>query len=131
MFGISFAELLVIILIAICVIGPKDMPEVARYIVRAIYKFKKFVSDTKKELKAVGDEMGLEEIRSEVERELVAEKIKLDKEITTIVDMYGNEHQVYEVNKLRPDIQKEELEEEIAKYNSINRSQNPINQEIN
>jgi len=120
MFGISFAELLVVIIVAILVIGPKDMPEVARYIIKAIMKIKKFIAQTQIELKEVGKELGLDEIKSEVEREIIANKIKMEKEVTTIIDIYGNEHVVEDIEKVRPDMKKEELVAEVEKYNSIN-----------
>jgi Tat protein translocase TatB subunit len=128
MFGISLAEFLVILIVAICVIGPKDMPEVARYIIKMIYKIKQFIAEAKKELKIMGDELGLEEIKAELEQEIIAKKAQFEQEITTIIDIYGQEHQVYEIDKLRPDTSKDELMAEIAKYNIIN-SQKDLPQE--
>lgn len=120
MFGISLAELLVIMTIAVIFIGPKELPEVARYITKFIIKVKKILEEVKKELKTVSNQLGLDEIRSEVEMELMKEKIKSDQEPTTIIDIYGNEHQVYGVDQLRTDKSKEEIEEEIKNYNQIN-----------
>lgn len=122
MFGISFAELLVVIIIALVVIGPKDMPEIARYIIKIIIKIKKLIANASFELKAIGKELGLDEIKSEVEREIISEKIKMEKELTTIIDMYGNEHEIPDLEKLRPDMSKEELDAEIIKHNSINQT---------
>lgn len=121
MFGISFIEFIIIITVVVIMVGPKDIPDLARNIVRFIYKVKQFIADSKKELKAVGDEMGLSEIKQEIEQELIAEKIKLEKEVTTIVDIYGEEHQIYGVDELRGDLKKEDLEVEITKYNQINK----------
>ncbi len=126
MFGISFAELLVIIIIALIFIGPKDMPEIARYIIKMIIKIKKFIQSATAELKEVSKELGLDDIKSEVEREIIAQKIKLEKDVTTIIDIYGNEHQVPKIEELRPDMNKEELQEEINKYNEINSSSKTI-----
>jgi len=110
-------------------VGPKDIPDLARNIVRFVYKFKQFIAESKKELKSVGDEMGLGEIRQEIEQELIAEKIKLEKEVTTIVDIYGEEHHVYGVDELRSDLKKEDLKAEIVKHNQVNNEQ--INKNLN
>lgn len=120
MFGISLAELLVIMTIAVIFIGPKELPEVARYVTKFIIKIKKVFEEVKTELRTVSDQLGLDEIKSEVEMELMKEKIKLDQEPTTIIDIYGHEHQVYGVDQLRTDKTKEEIEEEIKNYNQIN-----------
>ena len=124
MFGISFSELLVVIIMAIIVIGPKDMPEVARYIIKMMMKIKKFIAQTQIELKEVGKELGLDEIKSEVEREIIAQKIKLEKEVTTIIDIYGNEHVIEDIEKVRSDMKKEELVNEVEKYNLLNSKKN-------
>jgi sec-independent protein translocase protein TatB len=126
MFGISFAELLVVIVVAIVVIGPKDMPEVARYIIRLIMKIKKLIAKTRIELHEIGKELGLDEIKSEVEKELIAEKIKLEKDVTTIIDIYGNEHVIEDIEKVRPDMKKEELTAEVEKYNAINSNKEEV-----
>lgn len=120
MFGISLIEFIVILCVAIIIIGPKDIPDLARSIAKWIYKIKHFIEESKKELKAVGDEIGLEEIKNEVQREMILEKKKLENEITTIVDLEGNEHHIYDIGELRSDLTKEDLETEIAKHNQVN-----------
>ena len=129
MFGISFIEFIIILAVVVIMVGPKDIPDLARNIVRFVYKFKQFIAESKKELKSVGDEMGLGEIRQEIEQELIAEKIKLEKEVTTIVDIYGEEHHVYGVDELRSDLKKEDLKAEIVKHNQVNNEQ--INKNLN
>lgn len=123
MFGISFVELLIIITVVVIMVGPKDIPDLVRNILKLVYKIKQFIADSKKELKSVGDEMGLGEIKQEIEQELIAEKIKLEKEVTTIVDIYGEEHQIYGVDELRDDLKKEDLDAEIMKHNKSNKEQ--------
>ena len=47
MFGIGMPEMLLILAIALIVIGPKKLPDLAKYLGRAIGEFKKAASDFK------------------------------------------------------------------------------------
>lgn len=49
MFNIGFAELIVILLVALIFVGPKDLPKVGAYIGRAVRKFKGYISEFKEE----------------------------------------------------------------------------------
>lgn len=120
MFGISLAELLVIIIISLIFISPKDLPEIARYLAKIIIKARRIFEEAKKELKTIGNQIGLDEIKNEVEMELMKDKIKKDQEPVTIIDIYGNEHQIHGIEELRPDKTKEEIREEIKNYNQNN-----------
>ena len=66
MFNIGFSELLIILLVAFLVVGPKDLPKVARALARFIRylktKWAEFLEeteldDTMKEFRAAGDEI--------------------------------------------------------------------------
>ncbi len=66
MFNIGFSELLIILLIAFLVVGPKDLPKVARAIARFVRflktKWAEFLEETEldgavKEFRAAGDEI--------------------------------------------------------------------------
>lgn len=59
MFNIGFAELLLILLIAFVVVGPKDLPKVAR----ALGRFVKYIRNMIEEVKR---ESGLDEVESEL-----------------------------------------------------------------
>lgn len=59
MFNIGMMELLVILLVAFLIVGPKDLPKVARWIARIIKKAKAYVEQFK-------DDYGLNEIENEV-----------------------------------------------------------------
>jgi Sec-independent protein translocase protein TatA len=129
MFGLSLNEFLVIFIIAILIIGPKDMPEIARQITRLTIKGKHFIAKAKEDLAQLGRETGIDEIKNEIEIELANEKSRLEKEMTTIIDIYGNEHQIYGVDEIRVDKSKEEIAkevEELNKNNSKNHSKNPL-----
>jgi len=59
-FNIGMMELLLILLVAFVIVGPKDLPKVARWIARSIKKLRKLYQDVKKDL-------GLDELLSDVE----------------------------------------------------------------
>ena len=122
MFGISLGEFLIIIAIMTFVVGPKDFPEIARQIIKIIAKSKHFITKAKAELNVLGAEIGLDEIKNEVAIELANERAKIKQEITTIIDIYGNEHHISDIDQIRTDKNKEEIEQEIATFNLINSS---------
>ena len=94
MFGISFVELIIILIAALLFIRPSDLPEIAYFIGRAFYKVKRIYLDAKNYLRESGKEFGLDEVKFEIDRGIADEKSKLDDEMTVIVDMDGNEHRV-------------------------------------
>ena len=66
MFNIGFLELIVVLLVAFLIVGPKDLPKVARWIARQIKSLKRIIREVKaetgwdkfsRELKAAGDEV--------------------------------------------------------------------------
>ncbi len=64
MFGIGFPELVVIFIVALLVLGPERMPEVARGLAKWVNEFRRAADELKKELGADA----LEEGRSELEK---------------------------------------------------------------
>jgi hypothetical protein len=59
--------------------------------------------------------MGLDNIKEEVEKE--AAELKK----TTIIDIYGNEHEVHDLDKIRGDLAQDDLDQEVKKYNEVNK----------
>ena len=49
MFNIGFSELLLVLLVAFLVVGPKDLPKVARWLGRAVNKSRRLLNEIKKE----------------------------------------------------------------------------------
>ena len=49
MFNIGFSELVLILLVAFVIVGPKDLPKVARALARGIRSVKKMISEFKEE----------------------------------------------------------------------------------
>ncbi|HOJ13517.1 MAG TPA: Sec-independent protein translocase protein TatB, partial [Deltaproteobacteria bacterium] len=52
MFGIGGQELLVILVIALIVLGPKNLPEIARTLGRAFGQFQRATDDIKREFES-------------------------------------------------------------------------------
>ena len=50
MFNIGFAELILVLLIAFLVVGPKDLPKVARWLGRMVKKARQLIKELKQEL---------------------------------------------------------------------------------
>ncbi len=70
MFGIGMPELLLILAVALIVIGPKKLPDLAKSLGRAMGEFKRATSDLKQSLE---QETGLDDVRQsmkEVDRDL-------------------------------------------------------------
>ncbi|MFT5703127.1 MAG: Sec-independent protein translocase protein TatA [Rickettsiales bacterium] len=122
MFGISLAEFALIGVVAIVIIGPKNLPEVARYLIRSVAWAKHLISKAKGELDVLGKELGVEEIKNEIAIELASEKTRIEDEFTTIIDIYGKEHKVSGVEQMRGDKSKEEIDQEIAELNIQNKT---------
>ena len=49
MFNIGFSELLLVLLVAFLVVGPKDLPKVARWLGRTVKKSPRLLNEIKKE----------------------------------------------------------------------------------
>ena len=50
MFNIGFAELILVLLIAFLVVGPKDLPKVARWLGRLVKKARQLIREVKQEV---------------------------------------------------------------------------------
>lgn len=60
MFGIGMPEMLVILAVALIVIGPKKLPDLAKSLGRALGEFKRATADLKESIQS---ETGLDEVR--------------------------------------------------------------------
>lgn len=120
MFGFSFAELVLVLLVGIIFIRPQDLPEVAHLIGRAIFHGKMLMTKIRNSFRELEKDAAVQELRNELNRGLAEEKTKNDEDSTIIVDMFGNEHRVSNIGEIRPDIDQEMLAKEVAEANSTN-----------
>ncbi len=136
MFGFSLAELILVLLVALIFIKPTDLPEIAYFIGKIFFRIKKTINNLKSQYYKIEQEMGLEEIRQELERGMADAKINLEdkeEEGVVIVDIYGNEHIVSKENlpnamnskggELK-DEQMQEIAQEIERLNLENKQKN-------
>ena len=94
MFGIGMPELLLLLAIALIVVGPKKLPELAKALGRGIAEFKKATNELKEsletntefsELKRLGLEMGFKWVES---GPLVRSSYHADKQVRALSPMY-------------------------------------------
>jgi sec-independent protein translocase protein TatB len=65
MFGIGVPELIVILAVALVVIGPKKLPDLAKSLGKALGEFKRATSDLKQ---SIEQEAGLDEVRDSLSK---------------------------------------------------------------
>lgn len=63
MFNIGFGELVVVLLIAFLVVGPEDLPKMARTLAKGIKGLKRMMGDLKEELAVEDDGNYIKEIK--------------------------------------------------------------------
>lgn len=88
MFSIGFAELLVIAVITLLVVGPERLPETIRFISLNLAKFKRYWQSTRRDLEK---DLGLDDLRREIHNAAVLEhleetKKKLNKPLETLTE---------------------------------------------
>ena len=123
MFGFSLAELFIVLIVVLIFIKPQDLPEIARFVGKAIFHGKRLYQQVKDSLTQLEKEFELESLKNEVNQAIAEEKLKYhdeNEEQTIIVDMYGNEHYVANLKNLRNDLSKEDLVNEVERNNKIN-----------
>lgn len=84
MFDIGFAELLLIGIIALIVIGPKRLPEASRFLGYWTGKLRRTIGDARREMER---EFGIDEIKREVHNTLLLEQ--LDKERRQVEEQFS------------------------------------------
>ncbi len=126
MFGFSLAELFLVLLAILIFIKPQDLPEIARFIGKAIYHGKRLYQKLKNSLTELEKEFELDSLRHEVNQAIASEKLKHEdvgeEDSTIIVDMYGNEHRVSNIKEIRSDLDDEKIKKEVEESNALNKS---------
>ena len=87
MFGLSFMEIIVVCGIALIVLGPDQLPKVARSIGRMINEFKRATTDISGSL--MGSKLNVHDIR----RELDNVREKLNVTVASVTDPIKRPHQ--------------------------------------
>lgn len=85
MLDIGFSELLLIAVVALVVIGPKDLPVVMRHVARFARDIRSFYAGAKRQMTALVEEAGIEEMK---------------REVTMIIDLEGKPREAYDVREL-------------------------------
>ena len=127
MFGFSLAELFLVLLAILIFIKPQDLPEIARFVGKAIYHGKKLYQKLKNSLTDLEKEFELDSLRHEVNQAIASEKLKHEdvgeeEDSTIIVDMFGNEHRVNNIKEIRSDLDEAKIKKEVEESNALNKS---------
>lgn len=85
MLDIGFSELLLIAVVALVVVGPKDLPVVIRHGAKFLREMRSVYAGLKNQMTAVMDEVGAADIK---------------REMTTIIDLEGKPQQAFDVREL-------------------------------
>lgn len=104
MFGLSFAETAIILLVAIVAIGPKELPTVIRAVARTLGQVREIGREFRKNFDELAEEAEIKELRDD-----------LMTPMPTIIDLEGNEQRTYDIStdlqedaKKRPRAEKDE-----------------------
>jgi len=130
MFGFSLAELIIVSIVALLFIKPKDLPEIAHFLGKIFYRGKRWFNELKKSLKEMEKEFGVDDLRHEINRGIAEEKAKIEDDVLVIVDIYGNEHSVPNIKEVRSDLTPEQMKEEIKKLNEENLQRIPVQEKL-
>lgn len=103
MFGLSLAETAVIIVVAIVVIGPKELPTVIRAVIRTVGQLRSLGSEFRRNFDELARETELQELHKDLRDQLDKELV----DMPTIIDMEGNEQRTYDISgELKADTEK-------------------------
>ena len=118
MLGISLIELIFVLLVAVLVLKPDDLPEIARFCGKIYGKIKKFFKEAQEITQKSQEKLGISELKQEFQSALNEEEAKENQQ--EIIDIYGKVHKVGGLDQIRSDLSLEELKAEIDKYNRQN-----------
>ncbi len=80
MFGIGTTELLVILVVALLVLGPKKLPEIARSLGRTLAEFKRVSTDVKRTIDLEVEEEEEKERRKQLREKMAKKKTEQKKQ---------------------------------------------------
>ncbi len=88
----GFAELVLLAILALIVVGPQDLPRLARGLGRVLARLKYMAQDFRRAFDAMGVETELQDLRKEVERlkhETIEDRIDIDKDLRRVERDYS------------------------------------------
>lgn len=91
MFGLSFAEMAVIMVMALVVIGPKELPAVIRAVARTFRQVRELGGEFRRNLDELTEEAELKDLKDDINKELTA--------MPTLIDLEGNEQRTYDISE--------------------------------
>jgi sec-independent protein translocase protein TatB len=94
MFGLSFSELLIVLVVAVLAVGPNELPR----LIRSVGKFMRGITALGQELRRQMDEVIGDEELSELKR--LRETIRDQRNY--IIDQQGEYQQVFDISDLTP-----------------------------
>jgi sec-independent protein translocase protein TatB len=94
MFELSFAEIIVILLVALIVVGPDEIPTVVRSVVKFIRSFKHWASGVKQQ---ISDAIEIDELQD------VADEVNQISGKKFILDDNGDYREVYDIKEFIED----------------------------
>jgi sec-independent protein translocase protein TatB len=92
MFDVGFTELLLIAVVTLIFVGPKDLPKVARYIISFVRELKGVAAKVKAEVDQVVEQAGVNEAKAATR---------------TIIDLDGKPQITYDLSELTSDPNKQ------------------------
>ena len=101
MFGISFVEFIIIIILLVVFINPQEYLKIYKAIMYIVYKFKYFYKSTIRELNLLKKQSGLHE----VDKELKANIDEIDNKLKKVT---GNDGKLYDSYDISEFLEKEE-----------------------
>jgi sec-independent protein translocase protein TatB len=96
MFDIGWSEMAIIMLVALIVIGPKDLPRVARNVGKWVGKGRALARDFQRQLEDMAREAELDKVKSEIEK---AGRTDLKRSIERQIDPKGDLKDAFDVSK--------------------------------
>jgi sec-independent protein translocase protein TatB len=101
MLDVGWQELFVIGIVAVVVIGPKDLPQAIRTFTRAIRKVRSMAGEFQRGLEEVVREAEVEEIRKEIAK---TADLDIAREIENTIDPTGNLARELDMSDLQADL---------------------------
>ncbi|QCE35510.1 hypothetical protein FAI40_09310 [Acetobacteraceae bacterium] len=108
MFGLSWAEMLVIAIVTLVLVGPQDIPKVIKAISQAFNMAQKMAAEFKMHVAELAREVDVHELSKDLDKHLELPKLDIEKRITDTVD---SDHQIR--SSFSPDYQNDRFEEKV------------------